>query len=88
MKHAGYFSEIYEILYNWYRKCCVAGIYPFESKLQEEALKIKESLYDNRWTVLQPPMAGYKNGKPLMTFEKHVLPGKRMMFQSPLGKHK
>ena len=28
-------------------KCCAAGIYPFDSMLQEEALKIKESLNDS-----------------------------------------
>ena len=38
---------INEILYKWYGKCCAAGIYPFGSMLQEEALKIKESLNDS-----------------------------------------
>ena len=32
------------MLYKWYGKCFAAGIYPFGSMLQEEALKIKESL--------------------------------------------
>ena len=47
MKHAGQFSLINETLYKWYGKCCAAGIYPFGSMLQEEALKIKESLKDS-----------------------------------------
>ena len=38
---------INEILYKWHGKCCAAGIYPFGSMLQEEALKIKESLNDS-----------------------------------------
>ena len=32
------------MLYKWYGKCWAAGIYPFGSVLQEEALKIKENL--------------------------------------------
>ena len=47
MKHAGQFSLINETLYKWYGKCCAAGIYPFGSMLQEEALKIRESLKDS-----------------------------------------
>ena len=38
---------INEILYKWYGKCCAAGIYSIGSMLQEEALKIKESLNDS-----------------------------------------
>ena len=45
-KRAGQFSLINETLYKWYGKCCAAGIYPFGSILQEETLKIKESLKD------------------------------------------
>ena len=43
-KRAEQFSLINETLYKWYGKCCAAGIYPFQSMLQEEAVKIKESL--------------------------------------------
>ena len=58
-KRAGQFSLINETLYKWYGKCCAAGIYPFGSMLQEEALKIKESLkrqftgqfYSLQWLV-------------------------------------
>ena len=46
-KRTGQFMVINEILYKWYGKCCAAGIYPFGSMLQEEALKIKESLNDS-----------------------------------------
>ena len=46
-KRAGQFSLINETLCKWYGKCCAAGIYPFGSLLQEEALKIEESLKDN-----------------------------------------
>ena len=46
-KRVGQFSLINETLYKWYGKCCAAGIYPFRSMLQEEALKIKESLKDS-----------------------------------------
>ena len=46
-KRAGQFCLINETLYKWYGKCCAAGIYPFGSMLQEEALKIKESLKDS-----------------------------------------
>ena len=38
---------INETLYKWYGKCCAAGIYPFGSLLQKEALKIEESLKDS-----------------------------------------
>ena len=38
---------IYEILYKFYDKCCEAGIYAFQSILQEEAIKIKESLNES-----------------------------------------
>ena len=47
MKRAGHFGLINETLYKWYGKCCAAGIYPFGSMLQEEALKIKKSLKDS-----------------------------------------
>ena len=46
-KGTGQFMVINEILYKWYGKCCAAGVYPFGSMLQEEALKIKESLNDS-----------------------------------------
>ena len=46
-KRAGQFSLINATLYKCYGKCCAAGIYPFESMLQEEAVKIKESLKDS-----------------------------------------
>ena len=46
-KRAGRFNLINQALYKWYGKCCAAGIYPFGSMLQEEVLKIKESLKDS-----------------------------------------
>ena len=46
-KCTGQFMVINEILYKWYGKCCAAGIYPFGSMLQEEALEIKDSLSDS-----------------------------------------
>ena len=46
-KRARQFSLTNETLYNWYGKCCAAGIYQFGSMLKEEALKIKESLKDS-----------------------------------------
>ena len=46
-KRGWQFSLINETLDKWYGKCCAAGIYPFRSMLQEEVLKIKESLKDS-----------------------------------------
>ena len=40
-KRAGEFNLISETHYKWYGKYCAAGIYPFGSMFQEEALKIK-----------------------------------------------
>ena len=42
-KRTGQFMVINEILYKWYGKCCAAGIYPFGSMLQEEALKLMKA---------------------------------------------
>ena len=38
---------INDVLYEWYIKCCQAGIYPDGAMLQEEALKIKTELNDS-----------------------------------------
>ena len=46
-KHAGQFSLINETHCKWYGKCCAAGIYPFGSMFQNEALNMKESLKDS-----------------------------------------
>ena len=46
-KGAGQFGLISGTHYKWYGKCCAAGIYSFGSMLQEEVLKIKESLKNN-----------------------------------------
>ena len=46
--------------------------------------KLRKAYKPVHWTVLQPLMFGKKNGKPPMVFEKRVLLGKPMMFQSPL----
>ena len=78
-KRTRQFMVINEILYKWYGKCCATGIYPFGSMLQEEALKIKESLSDSSLDSLLPPMGGWKNGNRAMEFEKRVLPRKPMM---------
>ena len=42
------YGIINDVLYEWYIKCCQAGIYPDGAMLQEEALKIKTELnYSN-----------------------------------------
>ena len=75
-KRAEQFSLINETLYKWCGKCCAAGIYPFGSRLQEEALKIKESLKDssldsftasNGW--LEKSKAAYGIRETLLTGE-------------------
>ena len=33
-----------DVMYEWYIKCCLAGVYPDGALLQEEALKIKTKL--------------------------------------------
>ena len=53
---------IYEILYKFYDKCCEAGIYTFQSILQEEALKLKKAWMKVLWTVLLPSMGSWKKG--------------------------
>ena len=39
---------IIDVLYEWYLKCCQAGIYPDGAMLQEEALKIITELNDSK----------------------------------------
>ena len=41
------YGIINNVLYEWYIKCCQAGIYPDGALLQEEALKIKTELNDS-----------------------------------------
>ena len=41
------YGIINDVLYEWYIKCCQAGIYPDGAMLQEEALKIKTELNDS-----------------------------------------
>ena len=38
------YGIINDVLYEWYLKCCQAGIYPDGAMLQEEACKIKTAL--------------------------------------------
>ena len=41
------YDIIKDVLYEWYIKCCQAGIYPHGAILQEDALKIKTELNDS-----------------------------------------
>ena len=41
------YAIINDVLYEWYIKCCQAGIYPDGAMLQEEDLKIKTELNDS-----------------------------------------
>ena len=41
------YGIINDVLYEWYIKCCQAGIYPDGAMLQEDALKIKTELNDS-----------------------------------------
>ena len=41
------YDIIKDVLYEWYIKCCQAGIYPHGAILQEDALKIKIELNDS-----------------------------------------
>ena len=43
-KRKGQFNDINEILYEWFKKCCAANIYPDGPMLQEEAMEIKKCL--------------------------------------------
>ena len=38
------FNNINEIMYEWFKKCCAANIYPDEPKMKEEAMEIKKCL--------------------------------------------
>ena len=42
------YGIINDALYEWYLKCCQAGIYPDGAMLQEEALKIITELNDSK----------------------------------------
>ena len=42
------YGIINDVLYEWYLKCCQAGIYPDGAMLQEEALKIITELNDSK----------------------------------------
>ena len=41
------YGIINNVLYEWYLKCCQAGIYPDRAMLQKEVLKIKTELNDS-----------------------------------------
>ena len=43
-KRKGQFNDINEILYEWFKKCCAANIYPDGPMLKEEAMEIKKCL--------------------------------------------
>ena len=43
-KRKGQFNDINEILYEWFKKCCAANIYPDGPMLKEEAMEIKNCL--------------------------------------------
>ena len=42
-KRTGQFHKKNEILYEWFKKCCEANIYPDGQMLKEEALEIKKN---------------------------------------------
>ena len=41
-KRKDQFNDINEILYEWFKKCCAANIYPDGPMLKEEAMEIKK----------------------------------------------
>ena len=43
------FHKINEILYEWFKKCCEANIYPDGQMLKEEALEIKKHLNNDEF---------------------------------------
>ena len=43
-KRKGQFNDINEILYEWFKKCCAANIYPDGLTLKEEDIEIKKCL--------------------------------------------
>ena len=43
-KRKGQFNDIKEILYEWFKKCCAANIYPDGPMLKEEAMETKKCL--------------------------------------------
>ena len=43
-KRKGQFNGINEILYEWFKKCCAANIYPDGPMLKEKAMEIKKCL--------------------------------------------
>ena len=71
-KRTGQFSLIKETPYKWYGKCCAAGIYPFESMLQEEALKIKESLKDGSLDSFTAPNGWLKKVESRVWYSRNA----------------
>ena len=47
----GQFHKINEILYEWFKKCCEANIYPDGQMLKEEALEIKKHLDNDEFST-------------------------------------
>ena len=43
-KRESQFNDINKILYEWFKKCCAANIYPDGPMLKEEAMEIKKCL--------------------------------------------
>ena len=41
-KRKGQYNDINEILYEWFKKCCAANIYPDRPMLKDEAMGIKK----------------------------------------------
>ena len=52
------YGIINDVLYEWYTKCCQAGIYLDRAMLQENALKIKTELNDSNLGTSKPLMDG------------------------------
>ena len=84
IKRAGKFRLIKETLYKWYGKCSAAGIYPFGSLLQEEALKIKENLKDNWLDSFADCNGWLEKWEAAYGIRQTRVTGKLMMFQSSL----
>ena len=47
-KRKGQFNDINEIFYEWFKKCCVANIYPDGPMLKEESYGNKKVLRQSR----------------------------------------
>ena len=60
------YGIIKDVLYEWYIKCCQAGIYLDGAMLQEEALKIKTEVNDSNLGTLKHLMDGQNTSKNVL----------------------